>query len=94
MPKYALWHFRLGHISSKRVAQMSKMHSSFEYEINVTYDICHLEKQRKLSYYLSNSIVSYKFELLHFDDWGPLAISSMHNHKYFVTVLDDRTRFV
>lgn len=47
-PKSALWNFRLRHVSSKRIAQMSKLYSSFDFDNNATSDICHLAKQRKL----------------------------------------------
>lgn len=87
IPKYAIWHFRLGHMSSKRIAQMSKLYSSFEYDNNSTCDICHLAKQRKLPYHLSNFIASHNFELFHFDIWGPLATPSIQNHKYFLLSL-------
>jgi hypothetical protein len=40
------------------------------------------------------SIASSKFELLHFDIWGPLSIPSVHNHRYFLIILDDYSRFV
>lgn len=94
IPKSTLWHFRLGHAYSKRIAQMSKLYSSFDFDNNATYDICHLAKQRKLPSHSSNSIASHKFELLHFDIWGPLSTLFIHNHKYFLTILDDHTRFV
>lgn len=38
--------------------------------------------------------IAYNFELLHFDIWGSLASTSIHNHKYFFIVLDDHTWFV
>lgn len=94
IPKSAIWNFRLGHMSSKRIAQMSKLYSSFEYDNNSTCDICHLAKQRKVPYHLSNFIASHNFELFHFDIWGPLATPSIQNHKYFFTILDEHTRFV
>lgn len=34
------------------------------------------------------------FELLHFDIWRPLTIYFVHNHIYFLTNLDEHTRFV
>jgi hypothetical protein len=31
--------------------------------------------------------------LFHFDIWGPVSVSSIHDHKYFLTALDDYSRF-
>lgn len=70
------------------------MYSFSEYDNNATCDICQLEKQIKLPYYLSNYVASRIFELLHFDIWGPLATPSIKNHKYFLTILNDHSRFV
>jgi len=33
-------------------------------------------------------------DILHFDIWGPLSIKSIHGHSYFLTVVDDYSRFV
>jgi len=43
----------------------------------------------RLPFHLNTSVASRKFELLHFDIWGPLSITSVHNHIYFLTILDD-----
>jgi hypothetical protein len=31
--------------------------------------------------------------MLHFDIWGPLSIPSVHNHRYFLTIVDDFSRY-
>jgi hypothetical protein len=31
--------------------------------------------------------------LLHFDIWGPLSIASVHNHRYFLIIVDDFSRY-
>jgi len=31
---------------------------------------------------------------LHFDIWGPPAFPFVHNHKYFLTIVDDFSRFL
>ena len=33
------------------------------------------------------------FELIHLDIWGTFSKMSMHGHKYFLTILDDFSRF-
>jgi len=31
--------------------------------------------------------------LIHVDIWGPYLISSIHGHKYFLTIIDDYSRY-
>lgn len=70
------------------------MYTSFTLDNKATCDICHIAKQRKLSYTPSNSISSSSFELLHMDIWGQITIPSTQNHQYFLTMLEDHTRFL
>jgi len=90
----ALWHFRLGHVSYKRLAHMSQLYPSLSFDSNATCDICHFSRQKQLPFPLSSSVASNKFELLHFDIWGSLDVPFILNHKYFLTILDDSSRFV
>lgn len=78
----------------KRIEPMSKLYSSFELDNNSTRDICYLEKQRKLPYHSSTSVAFHNFELLYFDIWGLLTSPSINNHKYFMSIIDDHTRFI
>jgi len=57
-------------------------------------DIYLFAKQRKLPYSLSTSISSSKFELLHFDNWGPIAKVFIHGQRYFLTIVDDYSRYL
>ena len=56
-------------------------------------DTCHRAKQKRLCFPLSSSRTNRCFELLHMDIWGPLFVSSMYGHKYFLTIVDDFSRF-
>ena len=56
-------------------------------------DICHLSKQKKLSFSQSFNKANASFDLLHFDIWGPFRQNSIQNHKYFFTIVDDFSRF-
>jgi len=94
IPSNAIWHFRLGHLSNQRLSMMHNLYSSISVDNKAVCDICHFAKQRKLPYNLSTSVASSKFELLHFDIWGPLSNSSVHGHKYFLTIVDDFSRFL
>jgi hypothetical protein len=56
-------------------------------------DICHLARHRKLPYKLSVNKAAKCGDLIHFDIWGPNSIHSIHGHKYFLTAVDDCSRF-
>ena len=84
-----LWHFRLGHLSGKR---LNVLHSTFSFiskHIEENCDVCHLAKQKKLSYSPSINRASKPFDLVHMDIWGPFSQPSIHGHKYFLTIVDD-----
>jgi len=91
IPSSALWHFRLGHDSHKRLSQKAQLYPTLSFISHATCDICHFAKQKKLPFLHSTSSI---FKLLHFDIWGPLSIPFVHNHRYFLTILDDYSRFV
>ena len=94
IPSNAIWHFRLGHLSNQRLSKMHHLYPSISVDNKATCDICHFAKQRKLPYHSSQFIANSKFDLLHFDIWGPLAQTSVHGHKYFLTIVDDFRRFL
>ena len=57
-------------------------------------DTCHRAKQRKLPFPNNDSYASSPFSLIHVDIWGPCATTALNGHKYFLTIVDDHTRFV
>lgn len=56
----------------------------------VLCDISHFSQQKQLPYSLCN----FSFELLQFDIWDHISIPSVHGHIYFLTILDDHSRYV
>ncbi|CAJ2651582.1 unnamed protein product [Trifolium pratense] len=93
IPKSALWHFRLGHPSHLRLASL---HHKFPYVIadpNGICDICHLAKHKKLPYNTSFNKAAHAYDVIHFDIWGPISIKSFHHHSYFLTAVDDYSRY-
>jgi hypothetical protein len=89
IPPQALWHFRLGHLST---ARLSALHSKFPY-IDVDHkgicDVCHLARHKKLPFSPSFNKASASYELLHVDIWGPIGTHSIHGYSYFLTIVDD-----
>ena len=90
----ATWHNRLGHPSIQRLdvlkssllCDVSKLNTSPCY-------ICPLAKQRRLPFVSHNRLFSSAFELIHCDIWGPYHELSHSSHCYFLTIVDDCTRF-
>ncbi|KAL4347211.1 hypothetical protein GQ457_17G021730 [Hibiscus cannabinus] len=63
-------------------------HSLFE------CDICHLAKHKRLPFPVSSSLTESVFDLVHIDVWGPFPVKSLYGHFYFLTIVDDISRFV
>ena len=61
--------------------------------VNEIYDVCYLSKQRKLSYLPSLNKASKIFELIYLNIWGPYSKQFVHGYKYFLTILDDFSRY-
>ena len=92
LPIFDLWHYCLGHLSSKRLPILIEKCPQFKFALpsSHTCDICQFAKQKHLSYSLSSHKASKIFELIQLDIQGP---SSTHGHRYFPTVLDDFSRY-
>ena len=57
----------------------------------VPCDISQYAKQKKLPF--NNSRATCRFELLHFDLWGQFGTSSIHGDQFFLTIVDNYSRF-
>jgi len=79
---------------SSRLHQMISLYPYIKVNKNVVCDLCHYVKHKHLPFIHSISHASDNFELLHFDIWGPLSTLSVHGHRYFLTILDDHSRFL
>ncbi|KAK2413561.1 putative mitochondrial protein [Trifolium repens] len=96
MDDASLWHCRLGHISDsihKCIASKFPFIAYKNHNKNTPCDVCHFSKQRILPYPNSITHSSNIFDLLHADIWGPYATPSVSGHRYFLTLVDDYSRF-
>jgi hypothetical protein len=93
IPKAAIWHFKFGHLSNNRLLELNKSFPFVNIDPNSACDICHYARHRKSKFTLSSNRAIACYELIHFDIWGPLAVPSIHGHKYFLTAVDDYSRF-
>lgn len=88
-----IWHSRLGHLGFEKLKLLSSTLSLKSLSHNVC-DICPLAKQKHQPYHASLSHVDNIFDLIHCDVWGPFNPVSVTGHKYFLTIVDDHSRFV
>ena len=88
-----LWHFRLGHLSRKKLNVLNQKFPFISKHTNEMCDVCHLAKQRKLPYSMITSRASKIFELIYLNIWGPFSKTSIHGHMYFLSILDDFSHY-
>jgi hypothetical protein len=88
-----LWHYRLGHPAEFPLKLLSHVISQVLHESNKTCSICPLAKQHCLSFPHSTSTSTQPFDLIHCDIWGPFSTKSLTGSSYFLTIVDDHTRF-
>jgi hypothetical protein len=55
--------------------------------------ICPLAKHHRLPFAQSTSITCSPFELIHVDIWGPFSTRSINGSIFFLTIVDDYTKF-
>lgn len=84
---------RLGHLSFNKLKCMSDT-LSFSNKTHSLCEICPLAKQQHLPFNKSISVASEIFDLIHCDVWGPFSPSTNQGYKYFLTIVDDCSRFV
>ncbi|XP_042067139.1 uncharacterized protein LOC121810436 [Salvia splendens] len=88
-----VWHKRLGHLYFSKLKSMSET-LPFSNKNHSLCDICPLAKQQHLPFNLSESVANEPFDLIHCDVWGPFLPNTNHGYKYFLTIIDDTSRFV
>ncbi|PRQ55598.1 putative RNA-directed DNA polymerase [Rosa chinensis] len=89
-----VWHARLGHANSQvvnKVLQAIKVPAATSKHSLCVY--CMQGKAHRLPFSPSSSICSGPLQLLHADVWGPASISSTLGHRYFLSLVDDWSKF-
>jgi hypothetical protein len=92
-PSTDLWHFRLGHLSSPRLNLLHNLIPSISVDSNKVCNVCPLAKQKHLSFPISNKVSKFPFDLVHIDIWGPFSQQSTNGSHYFLTIVDDFSRY-
>ncbi|XP_012857659.1 PREDICTED: uncharacterized protein LOC105976934 [Erythranthe guttata] len=90
-----VWHHRLGHIPQPKLAFLAKKFSLSVDKISESSCcyVCPLAKQKRLHFSNSSSVSTAMFDLIHCDIWGPFKVPSYSGFHYFVTLVDDYSRF-
>ncbi|KAL0534469.1 hypothetical protein IC582_028760 [Cucumis melo] len=93
--KASLWNQRMGHpsietINSLQIPLFLKP-STVDKMSHCT--ICPLAKQRKLSFTSNNHLSSNAFDLIHVDILRPFSTETYSGYSYFLTIVDDATRY-
>ena len=89
---FTLWHHRLGHAPISKLKHIPLLQSIIKPSSQVCVT-CPMSKFSKLPFDLSTSHAAAPFELVHIDTWGPYRVQTRGKYKYFLTVVDDCTRF-
>ena len=86
-----LWHQRFGHLGAKNLKTLQDEELVEELKFNYSKD-----KQTRNSYSFPKGQATHATELLeivHSDVCGPMQTTSLGGHRYFVTFIDDKSRF-
>jgi hypothetical protein len=89
------WHAHLGHPSSsivKVVLSKNSLPVISDTSSESVCDSCQQGKSHQLPYPVFTSILKGHLELIFFDVWGP-ACDSIRRYKYYVTFIDDYSKF-
>jgi hypothetical protein len=96
---YRAWNKRLGHPNSNVLHALLKsglLGNNEKPSLGMVQFDCHsykLGKSKVLSFLVHTSHVITPFHLIHSDVWGMAPVTSHANYKYFVTFIDDYSRF-
>ena len=90
---HGIWHYRLGHPADLPMKMLSPMIPHLMHKSNTICSICPLAKQHRLPFPHSTSTTKQPFDLIHCDIWGPFSTKSITGSSYFLTIVDDHSRF-
>lgn len=89
------WHNRFGHVSDNVLKILSnKIPFALPNEFSTkSCYVCPIAKFHRLSLPSVNHVSAQPFDLIHCDIWGPYKHSTYANYQYFLTIVDDCSRF-
>ena len=85
-----LWHKRLGHISKEKLIK-NKILSNLDF---IDSNICvYCIKGKQTKHTKKGAISTQLLEIIHTDICGPFDVTSFSKEKYFITFIDDFSRY-
>ena len=89
-----LWHKRLGHISREMMKCLIKdeILTSFDFSDFTSCVECIKEKYTIVKKNGALRAIEL-LECIHSDIWGPYSIPTINGHKYFISFIDDFSRY-
>ncbi|GJV05021.1 retrotransposon protein, putative, ty1-copia subclass [Tanacetum coccineum] len=90
-----LWHYRLGHISKKRIEKLQhdELLNSTDLRAFEKCIPCMSGKMARKPYTHQVEMAKYLFRLIYTDVCGPFKIMSRQGASYFITFTDDFSRY-
>ncbi|GJT92490.1 gag-pol polyprotein [Tanacetum coccineum] len=92
---FYLWHSRLDHVSGSRLRFLASTRALGKLDAHdiSDYSCCKLAKFLALPFSNSVSSSTAPFDIVHSDVWGPSSVSTKGGSKYYVSFIDDFTRY-
>ena len=87
----ALWHRRLGHVPMRVLRKIKEFNTNSSFTIDHCH-ICPQDRQTRISFPNSYTNVNVVFDLIHIDLWGPYKVATYDGMRYFITLVDDKSR--
>lgn len=92
------WHRRFGHLGKQSIKELarSKMVNGLDVNVNEESEFCEpcaMGKIHRLPFQPSTRRAEHRLEVVHNDVCGKIGTKSLSGAEYFVTFIDDHTRF-
>ena len=90
-----LWHLRLGHINSNKIHRLFKdgLLEPLDFDGFTVCESCLKGKMTKRPFCAKGRRAPDLLELVHSDVCGPMSTQARDGYKYFITFIDDYSRF-
>ena len=90
-----LWHFKFGHVGDERSKKFERdaYFGAFDYESFATCESCIICKLSKSPFSRTGEQAKGILELIHYDICGMLLVLDSGGSFYFITFIDDFSKF-
>ncbi|CAL5421876.1 unnamed protein product [Camellia sinensis] len=88
-----LWHAQMGHVNFQYLCQLFPSFNKTYKDSKFHCVVCELSNHTRTSYIPHMTHAPSAFNLIHFDIWSPSLVTTFSGHKYYVTFIDDHTKY-